>query len=67
MLDQMFLALLSIAVARNMDHLVLLLGTGFLGSLRAHEIRNLTFGDFQTPTRPLSEECTLLSRFVLRK
>jgi len=42
-----------------MNHLVLLLGTGFLGLLRAHEIRNLTFGDFLTPTRLLSEECTL--------
>ena len=39
--EQVFLAMLSIAIVWGMDHLALLLGAGFLGLLRAHEVRNV--------------------------
>ena len=58
--EQVFLAMLSVSIAWGMDHLTLLLGAGFLGLLRAQEIRNLRFGDFLTPSRLLSADPILL-------
>ena len=43
-----------------MDHLAFLLGAGFLGLPRLHEIRCLTFGDLLTPSRLLSSDLILL-------
>ena len=47
--EPVFLALLTVALSWGQDHLALLLGVGFLGLLRPHEIRQLRFCDFQTP------------------
>ena len=58
--EQVFLAMLSVTVAWGMGHLTLLLGAGFLGLLRAQEIRNLTFNDFLTPSRLMSTDPILL-------
>ena len=52
--EEVFLALLSVALLWDFDHLALLLGAGFLGLLRPHEIRRLRFSDFMTPSRLMS-------------
>ena len=58
--EQIFLAMMSVALAWGLDHVALLLGAGFLGLLRAQEIRNLRFHDFLTPTRLMAADPVLL-------
>ena len=57
--EQVFLAMLSVSLLWNLDHLALLIGAGFLGLLRPHEIRHLKFSDFMTPGRLLSDASCL--------
>ena len=52
--EQVCLAMLSVALLWGLDHLAVLIGTGFLGLLRPHEIRSLRFVDFQTPSKLMS-------------
>ncbi len=53
------LTLLAVALLWNWDSVALLLGAGFLGILRPHEIRQLRYADFQTPTLLMSTRATL--------
>ena len=52
--EQVLLALMTVALTWEFDHLAVLLGAGFLGLLRPSEIRALRFNDFLTPRRLMS-------------
>ena len=53
--EKVFLALLSLALLWGWHDMAVLLGTGFLGMLRPHELRGLRARDFLTPRRLLSD------------
>ena len=44
--EQVFLALVSIALLWRMDHSALMIGAGFLGLLCPHAVRQLHYVDF---------------------
>ena len=57
--ESVFLAMVSLALQWNWPHIALLLATGFCGMLRVHELRDLTFGDYLTPSALLRGGCTV--------
>ena len=60
--EAIFLAMMTVVLKWEFDHLALLIGAGFLGLLRPHEIRSLRFSDFLTPRRLLSPvQCLLVT------
>ena len=53
--EKVFLALVSLALVWGWHDMVLMLGIGFMGMLRPHELRALRVADLLTPRRLLSD------------
>ena len=52
--ERIFQAMMAVALGWGWYDIAFLLGAGFLGLLRVHEFRSLTYGYFLTPSRLLS-------------